>query len=39
MSFEKAKELIKETSFDIREVILLFPELVGLGLENMNAKA
>jgi hypothetical protein len=30
MQFEKAKELIKSTNFDLREVILLFPELVSL---------
>ena len=31
--------MIRETDFDIREIILLYPELVGLGFESMNGKS
>ena len=39
MQFEKASAMIRETDFDIREIILLYPELVGLGFESMNGKS
>jgi hypothetical protein len=30
MQFEKAKEILKSINFDIREIVLLFPELASL---------
>lgn len=33
MQFDKAKELIKSINFDLREIVMLYPELISLDIE------
>lgn len=37
MQFEKAKEIFKSINFDIREIVLLYPELASLEIESLKA--
>lgn len=35
MQFEKAKDIFKSVNFDIREIVLLYPELASLEIESL----
>lgn len=35
MQFEKAKDIFKTVNFDIREIVLLYPELASLEIESL----
>lgn len=39
MQFEKAKDIIQSINFDIREIVLLFPEMVSVEIDSMKSKA
>ena len=39
MQFEKAKDIIQSINFDLREIVLLFPEMVSVEIDSMKSKA
>jgi hypothetical protein len=39
MQFEKAKDIIQSINFDVREIVLLFPEMVSVEIDSMKSKA
>ena len=39
MQFEKAKQIIQAMNFDIREMVLLYPEMVSVEIDSLKSKA
>ena len=39
MKFEKARDLIQSINFDLREIVLLFPEMMSYSIDSLKSKA